>query len=89
MRIEMRTRASRSRPLASRVDSILPGHFWRAGGHVSAVLVPYHVEQDEDGVWCAEAIISERVGATAYGETRDQALAELRQAVIASFEADG
>ena len=39
------------------------------------------VEQDEDGVWCAYALVG-RVGCNGYGDTRDEAVADLRQAVL-------
>jgi predicted RNase H-like HicB family nuclease len=42
------------------------------------VHVPYVVEQDEDGVWCASAQL--RPGAVAFGEgpTQDAAINDLR-----------
>ena len=48
-------------------------------GQVTRVVhVPYVVEQDEDGVWCASAQL--RPGAAAFGEgqSEDEALADLR-----------
>jgi predicted RNase H-like HicB family nuclease len=52
------------------------------------VHVPYTVEQDEDGVWCAHAQLRPRVGANGEGATREEALADLREALtglIAEF----
>jgi len=55
-----------------------------------AVHVPYTVEQDEDGVWCAHAQLRPGVGANGEGKTADAAIADLREAVsslIAEFGA--
>jgi predicted RNase H-like HicB family nuclease len=55
-----------------------------------AVHVPYTVEQDEDGVWCAHAQLRPGVGANGEGITRADAIADLREAlgaVIAEFGA--
>ncbi len=52
------------------------------------VHVPYVVEQDEDGVWCAHAQLRPRVGAHGEGDTPDAAIADLRAALsglIAEF----
>ena len=53
------------------------------------VLVPMTVEQDEDGWWCAHAQLGPNVGANGQGRTRKEALEDLREPVLASFEADG
>jgi len=53
------------------------------------VLVPMTVAQDEDGWWCAHAQLGPNVGANGQGRTRKEALDDLREAVLASFEADG
>jgi len=45
------------------------------------VHVPYAVEQDEDGVWCASAQIRPGVGAVGDGPTREAAVADLRDAL--------
>jgi predicted RNase H-like HicB family nuclease len=42
------------------------------------VHVPYVVEQDEDGAWCASAVLRLGVGATGDGLTREDAVADLR-----------
>ena len=46
-----------------------------------AVHVPYTVEQDEDGVWCAHAQLRPGVGANGEGTTRAEAVADLREAL--------
>jgi predicted RNase H-like HicB family nuclease len=45
------------------------------------VHVPYAVEQDEDGVWCASAQLRPGVGAVGDGPTSEAAIADLRQAL--------
>ena len=53
-----------------------------------AAHVPYTVEQDEDGIWCAHAPLRPGVGANGEGETADAAVADLRkalEALIAEF----
>ena len=55
-----------------------------------AVHVPYIVEQDEDGVWCAHAQLRPGVGANGEGDTLDAAVAGLREALeglVAEFGA--
>ena len=55
-----------------------------------AVHVPYTVEQDEDGVWCAHAQLRPGVGAHGEGENPEAAVADLREALeglIAEFGA--
>ena len=55
-----------------------------------AVHVPYTVEQDEDGVWCAHAQLRPGVGANGEGATSSDAVADLREALaglIAEFGA--
>lgn len=46
------------------------------------VHVPYTIEQDEDGVWCARAQLRPGVGANGDGPTREAAIADLREALI-------
>ena len=46
-----------------------------------AVHVPYTVEQDEDGVWCAHAQLRPGVGANGEGTTRAEAVTDLREAL--------
>ena len=45
------------------------------------VHVPYAVEQDEDGVWCASAQLRPGVGAVGDGSTAEAAIADLREAL--------
>ena len=55
-----------------------------------AVHIPYTVEQDEDGVWCAHAQLRPGVGANGEGVTREAAVADLSEALeglIAEFGA--
>jgi predicted RNase H-like HicB family nuclease len=47
------------------------------------VHVPYTIEQDEDGVWCASAQLRPGVGAVGDGATREAALDDLRDALQA------
>ena len=52
------------------------------------VHVPYTIEQDEDGVWCAHAQLRPGVGAHGEGETSEAAISDLREALsglIAEF----
>lgn len=54
------------------------------------VHVPYDVEQDDDGVWCAHARLRPQVGAHGEGLTPDEAVEDLREALsglIAEFGA--
>ena len=50
-----------------------------------AVHVPYTVEQDEDGVWCAHAQLRPGVGANGEGDTLDAAVADLHEALEGSL----
>ncbi len=55
-----------------------------------AAHVPYTLDQDEDGVWCAHAQLRPGVGANGEGGTPEAATADLREAVeglIAEFGA--
>lgn len=46
------------------------------------VHAPYTVDQDEDGVWCAHAQLRPGVGAHGEGDTRESAVADLRDALV-------
>jgi predicted RNase H-like HicB family nuclease len=46
-----------------------------------AVHIPYTVEQDEDGVWCAHAQLRPGVGANGEGSIREAAIDDLREAL--------
>ena len=57
---------------------------------MTTVHVPYTVEQDEDGIWCAHAQLRPGVGANGEGDTANAAVADLREALealIADFGA--
>jgi predicted RNase H-like HicB family nuclease len=43
--------------------------------------LPYSVEQDEDGIWCASAQLRLGVGAVGDGATAEEAIADLREAL--------
>jgi predicted RNase H-like HicB family nuclease len=51
--------------------------------------VPYVVEQDEDGVWCASAQLRPGVGAVGDGPTQEAAVADLRAALEALLDVVG
>ena len=53
------------------------------------VHVPYVVEQDEDGVWCASAQLRPGVGAVGDGPTQEAAIADLRTALEALLDVVG
>lgn len=50
------------------------------------VHVPYTVEQDEDGVWCARAQLRPDVSAYGQGDSRDAAIADLRSGLLVLIE---
>jgi len=54
-----------------------------------SVQVPYTVEQDEDGVWCAHAQLRPGVGANGEGAIAEAAIADLREALIGLVEEFG
>lgn len=51
-------------------------------GMARTVTVPYDLEQDEDGVWCAHAQLRPGVGAHGEGESPEQAIEDLREALV-------
>ena len=53
------------------------------------VHVPYVVEQDEDGVWCASALLRPGVGAFGDGTTPEEAVTDLRAALEALLDVVG
>lgn len=53
------------------------------------VHVPCAAEQDEDGVWCARAELHPGVVAYGDGDTRQAAIDDLREALIALIETVG
>ena len=53
------------------------------------VTVPYTIEQDEDGVWCAHALLRRGVGANGEGDTPEAAVEDLREALTGLIKAFG
>jgi predicted RNase H-like HicB family nuclease len=51
--------------------------------------VPYTIEQDEDGVWCASAMLRPGVGAVGDGANPEEAIADLRTALNALLDVVG
>ncbi|MEU6711929.1 hypothetical protein ABZ897_10685 [Nonomuraea sp. NPDC046802] len=51
--------------------------------------VPYVLEQDENGIWCASAQLRPGMGAVGDGSTVEAAVADLREALIALIEEVG
>ncbi|GHD18052.1 hypothetical protein [Nocardiopsis kunsanensis] len=51
--------------------------------------VPYTLEQDEDGFWCARARIRPGVGARGRGADPDSAVADLQEALAGLVEGSG
>jgi len=51
--------------------------------------VPYTLEQDEDGIWCAAAQLRPGVGAVGDGATAEEAIADLRNALTVLIEEVG
>ena len=45
--------------------------------------VPYTLQRDEDGVWCASALVRPGAGAVGDGATPEEALADLREGLTA------
>jgi predicted RNase H-like HicB family nuclease len=55
----------------------------------TTVTVPVVVERDEDGVWCAHAQLRPGVGAHGEGNTEEEALDDLREALAGLIEEFG
>lgn len=53
------------------------------------VTVPIVVEQDETGTWVAHALLDYNVGANGDGDTREAAIADLREALTALIQSVG
>lgn len=47
----------------------------------ATIHIPYFAEQDQDGVWCAHAFLRRGVGAHGEGATRNEAIADLEDAL--------
>jgi predicted RNase H-like HicB family nuclease len=58
-------------------------------GQPRTVHVPYTLEQDEDGIWCAHAWLGSSGGANGNGPDPEQAIANLREAVEMVIDEDG
>lgn len=58
-------------------------------GQPRTVHVPYTLEQDEDGIWCAHAWLGASGGANGYGANPAEATADLREAVQMVLDEDG
>jgi predicted RNase H-like HicB family nuclease len=58
-------------------------------GQPRIVHVPYTLERDEDGIWCAHAWLGSSGGANGNGNTPDEAIADLREAVEMVIAEDG
>jgi hypothetical protein len=53
------------------------------------IFVPYTLHRDEDGSWSAHAWLGSSGGANGDGVTPDQAVADLREAVLMVIREDG
>jgi len=51
--------------------------------------MPYTLAQDEDGIWCAHAWLGSSSGANGNGQTPDEAVGDLREAVQMVIDEDG
>jgi predicted RNase H-like HicB family nuclease len=58
-------------------------------GVKNEITVPYVAEVDEDGVWSAHALLDYNVGANGQGDTREEAVEDLREALAALIEVVG
>ena len=58
-------------------------------GEPEALDVPYTLEQDEDGIWCAHAWLGSSGGANGHGARRGEAIADLAAAVQLVMDEDG
>lgn len=57
--------------------------------HGRTVHVPFSIERDCDGVWCAHAWLGSSGGANGNGATQEEAIADPRAAVQVVLEDDG
>jgi predicted RNase H-like HicB family nuclease len=51
--------------------------------------VPYTIEQDEDGIWCAAAALTPDAFANGQGATREAAIEDLKAAIELLAESVG
>ena len=66
-----------------------PGSRDKLNDVTQVIDVPYTIEQDEDGVWCASAVLRPGVGAVGDGTTPEEAIADLRGALDALLDVVG
>ena len=59
------------------------------GDSTRIVHVPYTLERDEDGIWCAHAWLGSSGGANGNGDTPEDAIDDLREAVQMVLDEDG
>jgi predicted RNase H-like HicB family nuclease len=53
------------------------------------ITVPFIIEQDENGVWCAEAALTPKSFANGEGATPEAAIEDLKEAIAALAESVG
>ena len=53
------------------------------------ITVPFTIEQDENGAWCAAAALNPDSFATGEGETREAAIEDLKEAIAALVDVVG
>ncbi len=75
------------RSRAPRGPSVIVGGVTES--RTTTVTVPVVVERDEDGVWCAHAQLRPGVGAHGEGNTEEEALDDLREALAGLIEEFG
>lgn len=56
---------------------------------MSTVLVPITVEQDEDGVWNARAVLGSKDFVYGYGDTPEEARADIKAGIQDVFDHEG
>ncbi|GLZ15157.1 hypothetical protein Acsp04_53920 [Actinomadura sp. NBRC 104425] len=56
---------------------------------MSVVLVPITVEQDEDGVWNARAVLGPKNFVYGYGDTPEEARADVQAGIQDVFDHEG
>jgi predicted RNase H-like HicB family nuclease len=53
------------------------------------ITVPFTIEQDENGVWCAEAALTPKSFANGEGATPEAAIEDLKEAIAVLAESVG
>ncbi|MBB4930043.1 putative RNase H-like HicB family nuclease [Lipingzhangella halophila] len=56
---------------------------------MSTVLVPITVERDEDGAWNARAVLGDKDFVYGYGDTPEDAKADVREGIQEVFDHEG